>query len=153
MYLTSPLISGTQNIFCANGAPYDGGAESQDDESLLDNPLLHSPQPPHRVLNQPLQQILQQPQDFQPFSANPYADYLPPPSNNPANSHQGSLPPGVPLVDGCKYRFFFLCRIPTSYPSFILLYALFFLGHYEVLSSSLLWHYAAFYCDTMQSTF
>ena len=99
----------------------DGGVESQDDESLLNNPLLHPPQPPHRVLNQPLQQLLQQPQDSQPFSANPYADYLPPPSNNPANSHQGSLPPGVPPVDGCKYCFFFLCRTPVSCPSFILL--------------------------------
>ena len=81
----------------------DRHTENQDDDNLSDNPLLQPPQPHYRIHHPPLQQILQQPHDPHFIPALPYADYLPPPSNGPANSQRGSVPPAVLLADGCKH--------------------------------------------------
>ena len=110
----------------------DRHVDDQNDDNLNDNPLLQPPQSPHRTQHLPLQQILQQPHDPHFFPANPYADYLPPPSNAPAGSQRGSIPPTTLPADGCKY---FLVHFQFLFP-FPIYYSFLF-----------------FFSDTMKSTF
>ena len=121
----------------------DGSADSQDGDDLHENPLLFPPQSPHRIHNPQLQQILQQPSDFQSFPVDPHANYLPAPLNNIANSQRGSMPPVAQQVDGCKYSF--RCNLDIIHsPSSLSLWD-FFLPDTMKSIFLLLWHYAAFF--------
>ena len=97
-----------------------GSTHSHDGDDLYNNPLLLPPQSPHRIPNPHLQQILQQPPKSQPFPDDPYANYLPPPSNDIANSQRGSIPLMSRPVDGCKYfsLLFFWCYFSHPISSF-----------------------------------